>query len=130
MAKKIDFKRLAKEDFPSEYHNMLDTLFFPLNSFMEQVRNVLNFDEKTITTLSFTTNELSGINGQLRFTNQLSTKVRGIITLSLKNNSNSSSLVQTYPFVTFSEDSNIVTIKSISGLEANTKYDITFMYLI
>ena len=42
MGKVPDLKRIAKEDFPSEYQTLIEKLAFPLNSHMEQVRNLFS----------------------------------------------------------------------------------------
>lgn len=133
MGKAPDLKRLAKEDFPSQYHDLIEKLAFPLNSHMEQVRNLFNgnIDYQNLTqeliTLSLQTNSTGQPINKQTFKSNLKNKVRGIIVISANITSSVLSYPQQAPFISFSQDSNLVTINNISGLAPETKYDLLLL---
>ena len=130
MSKPPDYKRLVKEDFPDEYRDLIDKLSFPLNSHMEQVRNILtkgiDFDNlsRELITLTIQTDNLSKPINKLTFKSNLVNKVKGINVISAVITSSNSSYLQSAPFISFSQDSGIVTILNISGLGPETKYEL------
>jgi hypothetical protein len=133
VAKIPSIKRITVEDFPADQQSLVSKLAFPINSFFEEVRAAFNksidFNNlaQELIVLSFTTNDQSQPITQLRFKTSLS-RINGIVPISLKILDNSQVVTQ-YPFVNFSQNSNIVTIPYISGLNATTRYEITLLVI-
>lgn len=128
--KKLDLKRLTKEDFPSTYFDLLDRLIFPLNSHMEQVRNILNSETQEFTTLSITTNDSGQPVSVVKFNSGLTDRLKGLMVVSAKVTSDNTSVLTQAPFITFSQNESVITINYIAGLQANKKYDITILSVI
>lgn len=133
MGKIPDLKRISKEDFPAEYQQLIDKLAFPLNSHMEQVRNLFNkgidFENLTqeLITLKVQTNEKSIPNTRLTFKTTLRNKLRGIVVISAVITSDNTSYPTAQPFISFSQNLNIVTINNISGLAPETSYELLLL---
>ena len=135
MARVPDFKRLAKEDFPAKYRDLIDKLAFPINSHIEQVRSALsgNLDfenlAQEIRTLSFTT----GSNGQplntLNFQSGLNNRVQGMLAVRVIITSDNTAVATQTPVFTWSQNGTLVTIGSIGGLEPETSYEIGILTL-
>lgn len=133
MGKTPDLKRIAKEDFPPEDHPLIEKLAFPLNSHMEQVRNLFNkgidFENlaQELVTLPVQTNDKSKPISTLTFKSNLRNKVKGIIVISANITSSTLSYVTQYPFISFSQNESIITINNISGLSPETKYELLLL---
>lgn len=132
-AKLPDFKRIAKEDFPSKYQDLIERLALPINSHIEQVRNAFNKNidftnlSQDIVTLTFKTNDAGQPISELKFKSTLKSTVRGLMPVSLTITSSTSQYPAIYPMISFSQVENIVYIKNIAGLSANTGYSLTFI---
>lgn len=129
MGKAPDLKRIVKEDFPSEYQVLIEKLAFPLNSHMEQVRNLfakgIDFDNLTreLITLTFQTNSSGQPINTLTFKSNLKNRVRGINVISANITSSTLTYVTQAPFISFTQNSNIITVLNISGLQPETTYE-------
>lgn len=124
-----DLKRIAKEDFAPEYQELIGQLAFPLNSHMEQVRNLFNkgitFDNlaQELITLRVQTNDNGAPLNTLTFKTSLN-KIRGIQVISASVVTPVGTYLQTAPFISFSQNQTIVTINNIAGLGSNVTYDL------
>ena len=133
MGKIPDLKRLSKEDFPAEYQQLIEKLAFPINSHMEQVRNLFNkgidFENlsQELITLKVQTNEKSVPNTRLTFKSSLRNKLRGVVVISAVITSSNTSYPTAQPFISFSQNLNIVTINNISGLAPETTYELLLL---
>lgn len=133
MGRVPDFKRLAKEDFPQKYHDLIGQLALPINSHIEQVRNILNKNidftnlAQEIFTLTFTTNDLGQPISELKFKSKLTNNVRGLLPVSLNITSNNTAFPAVYPMISFQQVEDIVYIRNIAGLSNNTGYSLTFI---
>lgn len=133
MGKVPDLKRISKEDFPSEYQALIEKLAFPLNSHMEQVRALfskgIDFENLTqeLITLKVQTNEKSVPNNRITFKSSLRNKLKGIVVISANITSDNTSFVQSQPFISFSQNLNIVQINNIAGLAAETTYELLLL---
>lgn len=129
MGKPPDLKRISKEDFPADDQELVGKLAFPLNSFMEQVRNLFdkNIDVQNLTeeyiTLKVQTNSQSQPIAALSFKTNLKNKLKGVVVVSGNITSGTNQYLQQTPFISFSQNLSIVTINNISGLEPETSYD-------
>jgi hypothetical protein len=133
MGRVPDFKRIAKEDFPQKYHDLIGQLALPINSHIEQVRNILNKNidftnlAQDIVTLTFTTNDSGQPISEVKFKSTLKNNVRGILPVSLTITSNNTLFPAVYPMISFQQVGDIVYIKNIAGLSNNTGYSMTFI---
>lgn len=135
MARIPDLKRLAKEDFPTKYRDLIEKLAFPINSHIEQVRSALNkninFDNlaQELKILTFTT----GSNGQplntVTFRSDLSSNVQGIIPIRTVITSSNTSFADNIPTISWTQNRNIVTVNYIGNLQPETDYQITILTL-
>ena len=125
-----DLKRISKEDFPAEYQELIDKLAFPLNSHMEQVRNLfskgIDFDNLTreLITLKIQTGGNSQPLNTITFKSNLRNKVRGINVISSNITSSTLTYTKQSPFISFSQNLNIITLNYIAGLEPETTYEL------
>ena len=130
MGKPIDLKRITKEDFPSQYQDLIEKLSFPLNSHMEQVRNLFNkgidFDNLTreLITLTVQTNSTSQPINKLTFKSNLRNRLKGINVISANITSSNTSYPSQAPFISFSQDNSIIYINNIAGLAPETTYEL------
>lgn len=129
VGKAPDLKRITKEDFPAEYQQLIEKLAFPLNSHMEQVRNLFNkgidFENLTqeLITLKFQTNENSKPINALSFKSNLRNRIKGIVVCSANITSSNNTYLQAAPFISFSQNTSIVSVLNISGLAPETSYE-------
>lgn len=124
-----DLKRIVKEDFDSEYQQLIEKLSFPLNSHMEQVRNLFNKNINTdnlareLITLQVQTNASGQPINKLSFKSKLKDRVRGINIISGNILSSNTTYMTQAPFITFSQNGEIVNILYIAGLAPETRYE-------
>lgn len=125
-----DLKRISKEDYPAQYQDLIEKLAFPLNSHMEQVRNILSgnvdFDNlsREIITVRIQTDSNSKPISTPSFKSKLRSRVRGIVPVSLSILSSSNAYPSQAPFISFSQNGAIVTLNSITGLDPETTYEL------
>jgi hypothetical protein len=130
MAKPLDLKRIAKEDFPAEYHDLIDKLSFPINSSFEQLRNLtakgIDFDNlaRELITLTVQTGTNSKPLAPLSFKSNLRNRIRGINVISANITSSQLSYIQFAPFISFSQANSTVSILNITGLAPETTYEL------
>lgn len=124
-----DLKRIVKDDYPPQYQDLVDRLGFGLNSFMEQVialfTNNIDFTNlaQQKVTITIKTDSTGTPIGNNAFKTTLVNKVTGIVTLSGTITSSTNQFVTNYPFITFTQNSSIITINNISNLSPNTTYN-------
>lgn len=134
MAKIPDIKRIAKEDFEPEYQGLIDRLAFPINSFMEQVRNAFNGNidftnlAQEVQTISFITNENGQPMNKISFKTKLTNAVQGINIINVKFTNNANP-IESLPFINFSQNDKTINISYIGGLKINSKYQITLQLI-
>lgn len=125
-----DLKRISKEDYPAQYQDLIDKLAFPLNSFMEQVRNILsgNVDFENLSRELVTIRIQTDINSRPislpSFKSKLRTRVRGLVPVSLSVLSSSNTYPAQAPFISFTQNGSIVTLTNIAGLSPETTYEL------
>lgn len=129
-----DLKRIAEEDFPKEYKSLIKKLAFPLNSFMEQVRNGLNGGidftnlSQEVITLTFMTNSSGQPSSKQTFKTKLNQSVKGITVVSAKFTNKQGNITST-PFINFSQEEKTITISYIAGLEKDSKYQMNLLVI-
>ena len=135
MAKLDNVKRVVKEDYEAKYHGLIDKLAFVLNSFMEQVTNEVNGNldfanlKQDAVTVKFTVNA-SGVpdgSGLLRTAVASPTGFQVIKVVNVDNPT--TVFATTQPFISFTSgtSSGVVKIINISGLPANTAFNLTIV---
>jgi hypothetical protein len=119
-------KRIIVEDFPKEDRQIAEKLGGSLNLFMDEVYRVLSKNLNTYDNLNRelrtikATVDINGIpKNTLQFQNVLKTKISGMIVIRAFN-----ALVNAQPFITYSENSGIVSINQIVGLKPDTEYQL------
>lgn len=133
MGRPPDLKRIVKEDFDSQYQGLIEKLAFPLNSHMEQVRNLfskgIDFENlsQEIITLTVQTNSTSKPISPLTFKTSLKNRVKGIMVISANITSSTNAYIQQAPFISFSQNNNIITINNISGLGSEVTYELLLL---
>ncbi len=122
-----DVKRIQKEDFDKDDQAVAEKLAYPLNSFMEQVRSAfqknIDFTNLNMELITFTTEVDSDSlpKSELKFRSTLNTNVAGNIVISAVN-LDSTATITGAPFLTTSQNGEIVTVSHITGLPANLKF--------
>jgi len=135
MARIPDLKRIAKEDFPGKYRDLIERLAFPINSHIEQVRSALNrnidFENlaQELKVIDFTTSDSGQPITPVSFRSDLANRIQGILPVRVVITSNNTSFASELPTVTWSQEGNIVTILSIGGLQPETGYSLTLLTL-
>lgn len=128
-----NIKRLAKEDFKSEDQELVGKLSYPINSFFEEVRNLLNgnldfgnFNQEIIV-ISVRVNNVGIPLTQTQFKSTLRTNIQGMTCISAEN----LDFPNTYPtsgiFVTFSQEAKLVNLNHITGLQDSQQYKLKFI---
>lgn len=123
-----DVKRIQKEDFEGEMQDAVDKLAFPLNSFMEQVKAVLdkNVDFKNLNQEPIILETTVDVNGnptvETKYRSNLRTKVLGHTCINAFNLTNTAAYPTGQPFISFIQNGNIITVLNVKGLQANQKY--------
>jgi hypothetical protein len=130
------FKRIVKENFPSEYHSLIEAIAGSVNDFSDDVANAFN---KRITVednlnmeyrqLQVTVSSAGTPIGTVEFKSNLATPVKGISIIRADNLSSTTVYPTSSPFITYSSDNNIITVKHITGLVANNKYRLLLLVL-
>lgn len=134
MGRVPDLKRITKEDFPQEYHGLIDRLGFVLNSHMEQVRNLFNKSidftnlDQEIVVLSFLTDNNGQPVSTQTFKSSLNRNINGLIPISVKPQ-NTQVVVTTFPMINFTQNSNIINLSYIGGLAPETNYTLTLLVI-
>lgn len=124
-----NIKRLAKEDFSAEDRELIGKLAFPLNSFMEQVRNLLdgNIDFQNLKQ-ELVTVDVTAVSGfptvLTKFKSNLSGKILGMHCVMATNLTDGTNYPTSAPFISFTQDSGIVTIQNVSGLQDSETYQL------
>ena len=125
-------KRIITEEYPAENQILIQKLAFTLNNFMIEVVDAINGNIG----IENLTQEIKVIDIQVDATgnptisNKFNTKfasIKGIMTLSVSNLTNTSNYVKNTPFVSFSQKANIITLNNITGLEVSNKYRLTLL---
>lgn len=130
MAKISNLKRIIKEDFPEEYQELIDKLAYSLNPFLEQISNAFN-KNINIENLSreFITVTVENVGGNLKipvqFKTSLSGRIQGFNIIKAENITNPAIYPTQAPWITWTINSNILTIQKVTGIPDNNKFRLT-----
>ena len=119
-------KRIIVEDYPKENRSLVERLSGSINLFMDDVYRVISKNLNTydnlnreLRTITVTVDSTGKPVQNLQFQNVLKTKLSGMIVIRVFN-----ALPTSQPFITFAENSGVVTISNITGLTAGTSYQL------
>ena len=125
-------RRIVREDYDSEYHELIDRLGFVLNSFMEQtVRQVNgNLDETNLKADIVTIKMKVNASGVPIGNNLIKSGVlrpKGTTVINTFNKTNSNVFPTSRPHISFTTGTNstVMKILNISGLQADNEYELT-----
>lgn len=129
MAKLGFLKRIITEDFPKDSQQLVSKLAFILNPALEQIvqamANNLTFEDNIASMVKDITVEV-GVDGKPisggGFQSTLKGVCKNIIIVRAINLTNSNVYPSGCPFISWEEDSKVINIKHITGLQANNKY--------
>lgn len=134
MAKIQSFKRIIKENFDSDYQDLIDAIGGSINVFAEDVINAFN---KNITVddnlkmeykdVDVTVNASGLPNITTQYKTVLLGRIKGVSVERAENLTNSTTYPTSAPFITFTQNDQVITIKHITGLVANNKYRLTVL---
>jgi len=125
-----DIRRLNREDF-QDAPNWIDPMLTVINAFMDSVYNIMNRNISLTQNLNIqivTINVETDTNGDIKPV-KLKTTVRGrvagvsVIRVITTDTSSIS------PFVSFTQNENILTISNIASLNSNQKYKIILLVI-
>ncbi len=130
MASVKNLKRIIKEDFPEEYQELIDKLAFAINPFLEQVSDAfnkkINNDNLTREVVSITVENVSGnLRTPVQFKTTLKDKLLGFNIIRAENLTNSSIYPTNAPFISWTINENIISVKKVTGIQDNNKYRLT-----
>lgn len=131
------YKRIITEDFEEEEQSLISKLGYVINSALDNIFQALNKNITIQDNLNQSLIDLSVkvsasgiplIPTQIKY--DLKTSCKGIIVISIVNETNISSYPSSTPFVTFEQtSSNLLTIKHISNLTANNSYSLRLLLI-
>lgn len=132
---KVSFlRRLVKEDFPQKDKDLVGKIGYVINPAMEQLsqalRNNLTWADNMaaqINTIAVTVDASGNPTTPLSFVSSLSSPVQHIIVTRAVNTSNSNSYPTGAPFVSFIQQGTNVVIQNVTGLPANTTFNLTMI---
>lgn len=132
--KVTNIKRIVKEDFNKDDQELVDKLAFALNPFLEQVVSAFNknidFDNLNQEVINLETEVDSSGTPKLNFEikTTLKTRIKGLICVSAQNLTD-----LTYPtgapFISYTTNNNLITIRNITGLPANKRFRLSIILI-
>lgn len=134
MAKLPGYRRIFTTDYEKQYQQLVDSLSVSINQGFDSLYNALNNNltlgdnsTSTIKTITLSVDSNGVPNPGSQFTLNTTTKVIGMQVVSAINNTNNKTYPTSQPFITFSQNSNIITINNISGLQTSNSYTLTII---
>lgn len=126
--------RIRLEDFNAEERNLAEKIGNAYNTFNEDVYNVLNgnVDFDNLSQAVTLVDAEMAVGGSLAVPTSIrseSRKVNGIVCISAQNLTNGTVYPVATPFVSFSQEGQIVRLQHISGLQDNSVYRLTLLLL-
>jgi hypothetical protein len=128
------FKRIIKEEFKEDQREMIDKIAYAVNPFAEEVIKALSNNLTVADNLAQKFRDVTvevdatGTPKQpLLFKTNLTTNCLGILTMKAVNLTNPTTYPTGYPFLSFTELNNILTINNITGLPANNKFTLRLL---
>lgn len=136
MAKIGNFKRLSSEAVESKYRDLIQIIAGSTNDFADEVTIALNNNLTVDDNLNMQYKELEfsvASTGRptvaTQFKSTLKSRVRGLQVIKVENLTNSNIFPTGAPFITFTENNQVVTVVHITGLAVGYKYKVTLLAL-
>jgi hypothetical protein len=129
-------KKIRTEDFDSEDQEMIGKLAFSFNSFSDEVYQQLNgaldYDNlnRQVVVLTVTMDKNGKVTQSPTIKVQLNGRIRGVQVLNAVNVNNIGVYPTGAPFVSWSLNSNLLTILNITGLQASSQYQLTLELIV
>lgn len=128
-----NYQQFTKENFPSKYWDLADSLMYPLNNFQQQVVTAFNNNQVTVSdnlneqykTLTVTVDSTGKPLQSLTYQSTLTGTTQGIIVVKAVNQTNSTTYPTGTPFLSWVDNSGTVTINNVTNLQANNTYQLT-----
>jgi len=133
MGRVPNLNRITTEDFAQEDQALVSKMAFPINTFMEQVANVLDkridFDNlnQEIITMTVTVDSTGNPLTPAKYKSDLLTRIQGMTCIRCQDLDSPGTPPVNTPFATFVQSTSIVSVSNIKGLTANTRYRLTFL---
>lgn len=131
MAKLSNLKRLNKEDFDQDDQAIAEQLATILNPLLDQLSSAFNKNinnenlSRENITFDVTVNSSGIPKIDTKFKTNLTSRLLGMKCIKLENLNNIQSYPTGCPFLTWTTDGNIITVKHITGLLPDVKYRVT-----
>jgi len=129
-------KKIRVEDFKSEYQEMIGKLSYSITPFMDEVYSVLNNNidynnlNRQLVVLTVKTDATGLIKEQHKIRTTVNGKVRGISVINAINLINPNTYPTSHPFCNFTINGDLLTILNISGLQANSEFQLTLELIV
>ena len=134
MAKIQNFKRIIGEDYPEKDRSLISKLAYSINVFAEDVTNAFNKNLSINDNLNLSTKEInvtvnsSGVPvATLKMNSGLGSVCKGMIVINSVNKTNTNNTPSGTPFITFADNSGLITINKVTNLTANDNYTLTLV---
>lgn len=134
MAKVDNIKTFQKEDFDPEYKQLVDTLAFAINPFMEQIVAAFNknIDITNLTdiitdfTVSVDSSGVPTMPTSVKISDN-TRNIRKVLGMAVINHENLTDSVDvtSQPYITFSVNKDLASINRITGLPADKRFKLT-----
>ena len=135
MSRLPTFKRLITEDFEEEDRKLVTKIAYVLNTAFEDVFNALNKNLSIEDNLNLVKRDItvtvdaSGVPiSPLTVKSNLATTCRGMIVIKAVNNTDPSVTPTGTPWITFSDNSGLISISKISNLQADNSYTLRLIF--
>lgn len=136
MSRAPDYKRIRKEDFDADMQPTIEKLGFIINSFSEQVINILNKNidfqnlNQEIVSLDIIKDGSGNLVNPPSIRTTLNTKVQGILCIKADNLTSVGTYPTSQPFVSYNlVNNNLISILSVSGLQNSSTYKLKLLLI-
>lgn len=128
-------KRIITEDFAKDDQGLVQKLSFILNPIVDQLSILLDkrLDfinlNRQLKVLNIKVDSTGTPIMSVQIKSELKTKAIGINCIRVINTKNPQTYLPAAPFISFSEDTGIISVENVSGLSANVEYTLTLEIL-
>ena len=138
MAKIEGYRRIQKESVPEEQRQLVDALGTSLNPLAEQVVSAFNGNITTVDNLNreYKSVDVEVISGgapknatEFQLLKLGTIQISGINVIKAENLTNNTTYPTGCPFVSYTQNGKVITIKNITGLPVSNKFRLTLEIL-
>lgn len=137
MSKLQSFKRIIIEDFEEKDRTLVGKLASSINSFAEDVLNALTNNISIDDNMNFVKKDLTltvDSNGRPTTKTTLKTGLKSVCVgtqvIRATNLTNTTTYATSQPLISFTDNSGVITIQQVSGLQANNKYQLKLILYV